>query len=56
MKNFYSLETVSQNAHLFLKSKSYPKGKVVIKEGDKSQELYLIKEGILAMSKHLGDL
>lgn len=36
MKNFYSLETVSQNAHLFVKSKSYPKGKVIIKEGDKS--------------------
>ena len=56
MKNFYCLETVSQNAHLFVKSKSYPKGKVLIKEGDKSLDLYLIKEGILAMTKHLGHL
>lgn len=51
LKEFYSIETVTGNAHLFLKSRTYNKGVVVIKEGDTSKDFYLIKEGILTLSK-----
>ena len=36
-----------------MKAKSYPKGAVIITEGKKSEDLYLIKEGILALTKNL---
>ena len=36
-----------------MKAKSYPKGSLVIREGEKSDDLYLIKEGILGLTKNL---